>query len=127
MRWKWFLAGFVALPIAAALCGWIVLKLRSDGFSARTPPSAIEAAVALRVRNLAIPDSAASLANPVADSPEVLAEARAHWADHCATCHANDGSGDALMGRRTWPPAPDMRRPATQQLTDGELFYIIQN
>ena len=26
-----------------------------------------------------------------------------------------------------YPPAPDMRRAETQQLTDGELFYIIQN
>lgn len=26
-----------------------------------------------------------------------------------------------------YPPAPDMRRPETQQLSDGELFYIIQN
>jgi cytochrome c len=54
-------------------------------------------------------------------------EARAHWADHCAGCHANDGSGDTEMGRHTYPPAPDMRLSSTQQLSDGALFYIIQN
>ena len=75
----------------------------------------------------AVPADASNKANPVPNTPEVLAEARAHWADHCASCHANDGSGESLMGRRTYPPAPDMRRPETQQLTDGELFYIIQN
>jgi hypothetical protein len=63
----------------------------------------------------------------VPNTPEVLADARAHWADHCATCHANDGSGDTFMGWHTYPPAPDMRLPATQRMTDGELFYIIQN
>jgi hypothetical protein len=26
-----------------------------------------------------------------------------------------------------YPPAPDMRQPDTQNLSDGELFYIIQN
>ncbi len=26
-----------------------------------------------------------------------------------------------------YPPAPDMRQAGTQNLTDGELFYIIQN
>jgi len=31
------------------------------------------------------------------------------------------------MGRLLYPPAPDMRLPATQQLTDGELYYIIEN
>jgi len=56
-----------------------------------------------------------------------MEEARAHWADHCFSCHANDGSGDTTLGKHLYPPAPDMRLPATQQLTDGELFYIIQN
>ena len=31
------------------------------------------------------------------------------------------------MGRGLYPRAPDMRLPATQSLSDGELFYIIEN
>ena len=50
----------------------------------------------------------------------------AHWADHCATCHANDGSGKTSIGRSLYPPAPDMREPSTQTLSDGELFYVIE-
>ncbi len=50
-----------------------------------------------------------------------------HWADHCATCHGNDGSGDTPIGSALYPRAPDVRLPATQDLTDGELFYIIEN
>lgn len=42
-------------------------------------------------------------------------------------CHANDGSGQTEIGRNLYPKAPDMRGPATQSLTDGELFYIIHN
>lgn len=83
--------------------------------------------IARRMREAAMPATARSVSNPVPKSPEVLAEARAHWADHCALCHANDGSGDTTMGKRMFPPAPDMRQPATQNLSDGELFYIIQN
>jgi hypothetical protein len=26
-----------------------------------------------------------------------------------------------------YPPAPDMRKERTQRMTDGELFYIIEN
>src|SRR5205823_6441061 len=74
-----------------------------------------------------VPSEAAKLANPVADSLQVQSEARAHWADHCAGCHANDGSGDAPMGRHMYPPAPDMRLDDTQSMSDGELFYIIEN
>jgi mono/diheme cytochrome c family protein len=103
------------------------LLLTARGFSAREEPSAIERWVARRVRLAAVPADAANKTNPVPNTPEVLAEARAHWADHCASCHANDGSGNSLMGKRTYPPAPDMRRLETQQMSDGELFYVIQN
>jgi mono/diheme cytochrome c family protein len=87
----------------------------------------VEVRLARWTRSAAIPAEAKARANPIPATPEVLAEARAHWADHCASCHANDGSGDALMGRNMYPPAPDMRLPETQHMTDGELFYIIQN
>jgi mono/diheme cytochrome c family protein len=50
-----------------------------------------------------------------------------HFADHCATCHANDGSGKTEIGQNLYPKAPDMRQPETQNLTDGQLYYIIHN
>jgi mono/diheme cytochrome c family protein len=65
--------------------------------------------------------------NPVQASPAVMDEALAHFADHCAGCHANDGSGHTDLGRGFYPPAPDMRAAATQELTDGELFSIIEH
>jgi mono/diheme cytochrome c family protein len=98
-----------------------------SGFSAHQPPTALEIWLAHLARTAAIPAEAKARTNPIPESPEVLAEASAHWADHCASCHSNDGSGEALMGRNMYPPAPDMRRPETRQRTDGELFYIIQN
>ena len=61
------------------------------------------------------------------NTEEAIAEGRAHFADHCASCHANDGSGDTEMGRGLYPRAPDMRLAATQNLEDHELFYIIEN
>jgi mono/diheme cytochrome c family protein len=50
-----------------------------------------------------------------------------HFADHCASCHANDGSGTTALGKGLFPPAPDMRAAATQSLGDGELFYVIEH
>ena len=97
------------------------------GFSARDQPTALEAFVARRLRHLAVPRSARQARNPVPATPEVLAEARAHFADHCASCHGNDGSGQTEMGQHLYPKAPDMRRADTQNLSDEELFYIIHN
>ena len=126
-RLIWFLAGAIASVIVVCGSGLIFLKTRANGFSARAQPSAVERWVARSARAMAVPAGAKERANPVSDSPQVLAEALAHWADHCAVCHANNGSGDTEMGKHMYPPAPDMRQAETQNLTDGELFYIIQN
>jgi mono/diheme cytochrome c family protein len=121
-----FLAGALAVTVVALAAGGVFV-MGARGFSARERPSALERWIARRVRSMAAPADAKERVNPVSNSPEVLAEARAHWADHCAGCHANNGSGDTEMGKRMYPPAPDMRLFETQQMTDGELFFVIQN
>ncbi len=115
----------VLLVMAGAVTA--VALLLQPGFSARAQPTAIEAFVARRLRHLAVPRSARQAKNPIPATPEVLAEARAHFADHCALCHGNDGSGQTEIGKNLYPKAPDMRQADTQALSDGELFYIIHN
>ena len=127
MRWRWFVAGAVCFPVVLCAIGGIVLTARQDGFSARARPAAWEALIGRAARRAAIPSDARLRTNPVSDSAAVEAEARAHWADHCASCHANDGSGNVSLGKQMYPQAPDMRQPRTQEMTDGELFYIIEN
>ena len=111
-----------AVMLLAALA-WLI----STGLSARTEPGAIETRLARTALRLAIPNNAAKLTNPMQATPELLVEARRHFADHCAVCHANDGSGATEMGQKLYPRVPDMRSAGTQNLTDGELFYIIEN
>src|SRR5579862_2237526 len=125
-RIGWFSAGVLAIVVAVFVATGIFL-LGARGFSARETPSAVERWVAREAHTLAVPGAAQNQPNPVPDSREVQAAARAHWADHCAGCHANNGSGDTEMGKRMYPPAPDMRQAETQQMTDGELFFVIQN
>ena len=97
------------------------------GFSARDEPARIETIVARAVRGMAMPGRSKTLVNPIALTPTVLTEAREHFADHCAICHDNDGSGHTTIGQSVYPKAPDMRLAATQDLTDGELYFVIQN
>ena len=99
----------------------------ATGLDARANPSRLETQLARGVRSLAIPRVIRDRPNPVATSPDVVADGLAHYADHCASCHANNGDGNTEMGRGLFPKPPDMRQTATQQLTDGELFYIIEH
>lgn len=119
-----------ALAIAAlALLGAIgtLVFIKATGLSARATPGSVETAVARRLRAVAVPGDYRDLRNPVLSNEESVRSGVAHFADHCATCHANDGSGNTEMGKGMFPPAPDMRVAATQDLSDGALFYIIEH
>ena len=117
--------GLVVL-LLAGLCVF-VSRLLPDGPGARSSPSATEAALARRLRLWTLPASAHADRNPFNSSPELIRESARHFADHCASCHANDGSGATEIGRHLFPRVPDMTGEHTQRLTDGELYYIIHN
>ena len=99
----------------------------TTGVSARPQPSRLESITARTVRSIAIRTRVGNITNPVPASDAIIKEGMEHFADHCSVCHGNDGSGNTEMGRGLYPRAPDMRLPATQNLSDAELFYIIEN
>ncbi len=103
------------------------LWLLPGTFSAKSTPPEWEVKIARFVRHLATPSQYLKMANPIQLTSEVFSEARHHFADHCATCHANDGSGKTAMGSNFYPPVPDLRDPVIQSMADGELFYIIHS
>jgi mono/diheme cytochrome c family protein len=125
---KAFIRAFVTLIVLVAIAGGVAAyTVARRGLSTRVEPSAIEELLARTMRRLATPSNVRSMTNPVEPTPEVLEDGLAHFADHCASCHANNGSGDTEMGRSLYPRAPDMRAAPTQELSDGELFSIIEN
>jgi mono/diheme cytochrome c family protein len=113
----------VVLGLGAATAALLL----HDGVSASATPTKLEEFLARNARRLATPSNARAMVNPVAPTAENLRQARLHFADHCAICHGNDGSGQTMMGRGMYPKAPDMRLPETQKLSDGELFWIVEN
>ncbi len=117
--------GLLGLAAVAAAAGGF--RMLQHGFSARDEPTAVEALVARQVRHLAVPRAARDAKNPVPLTQEALDRARSHFADHCASCHGNDGRGKTKLGQNMYPKAPDMTLPETQGLSDGEILYIIEN
>jgi mono/diheme cytochrome c family protein len=115
------------IAFAGLAAGAVLFWVTSTGMSARATPSAREARLGRAIRDMSIPKAARHAQNPMTASPENLVEARRHFADHCASCHGNDGRGATEMGQKLYPPVPDMTLPETQNLTDGELYYIIEN
>ena len=123
------------LRIAAFITGCLLLvvigaygymKFAMSGFSARAQPSNTEKMMAEYARDTAMPASAKSMKNPVVLTPVIQHEAMAHYADHCAVCHSNNGSGESMFGKGMYPKPPDLRGE-TQTMSDGEIFYDIEN
>ena len=117
----WTLAALVGVAAGG------LFYAKGRGVSARPDPSWVEVRSALLLRSWLTPPIYTGLKNPVSASADTFTTGLEHFADHCASCHGNDGSGDTEMGRNFYPKAPDMRLPRTQDLSDGELFNIIEN
>ena len=113
-----------ALGVLGGLLLWNTLRY---GFSAHDEPTRMEAIAAGSMRHWSTPAELRNARNPLPFTPRVLADAQAHWADHCASCHGNDDKGKTAIGEHLYPRAPDMTLPATQSLSDGELFSVIEN
>lgn len=122
--WKTLL---LAALVAAIVIVIAVVALIERGFRATTEPSTVELLLARTIRNLAIPRRVRIEKNPTEPSQENLQEAREHFVARCALRHGDDGAGKTPTGRSLYPRAPDLRSTQTQNLTDGELHYIIEN
>ena len=121
------LGALLVVGTLALLAAAVGSYVRMTGLVARSTVGATETRMARAVRSLAVPAEVRARRNPVAATPAILTAGRAHYADHCAVCHGADGRGQTEMGQGLWPKTPDMRLPATQNLSDGELFWIIEN
>jgi mono/diheme cytochrome c family protein len=125
---KKIVIGLLLLVIGALGVGACMMhNMMERGFSTRTEPMQMEKALATTIRERAIPSRYKTMKNPVAATPEVIHEGMAHWADHCAACHANNGSGDTMYGKTMYPRPSDMRQKDTQEMSDGELYHTINN
>jgi mono/diheme cytochrome c family protein len=125
---KKIVIGLFLLAMGALGVGvYTMHNMMRRGFSTRAEPMPMEKALATTIRERAIPSRYTTMKNPVTVTPEVIHEGMAHWADHCATCHANNASGDTMYGKTMYPRPPDMRQKDTQEMSDGELYYTIKN
>ncbi len=114
----------LAIALGLVIYGSSVIR---GGFRATDQPSALERVMARTVRNLGIPQSSKNEKNPWTVNPALLDESREDFTNHCAGCHGKDGDGRSGIGQNLYPHPPDLRRAETQNLSDGEIHYIIQN
>lgn len=121
MKWKLLAAALAGAAIALAAGGWALVR---DGVSARSRLSPLEERVMYQVRLAVVANAATDQANPYGSADAWRAAAGAYL-DECAVCHGPAGRGDAPLGSRMYPPAPDLTWSGTRGLSDGELYHVI--
>ena len=122
--WKLLLLVLLGIALVGTICAVLLIW---RGFPATAAPSPLEAAVAQAARDLAIPRRERHKTNPVAAQAEAQREGREDFLARCAICHGIDGRGHTAMGQNLYPRVPDLHSDRTQNLTDGEIHYIIEN
>lgn len=114
------------LILIAVFSGWMWLR-NAGSFSASAKPTAVESFLAGWARRLATPKKVEEMKNPLPATEANIRAGADHYGDHCAVCHDDNGSGETDFGKNMYPKVPDLRLPATQHLSDGDLFSIIHN
>ena len=100
----WYVVGFLTALIVAVIAGVVLLNKTAHGFSANAPPTLLEVWAARKARDLALPNTEKQRTNPILNTPEVLNEARAHWADQDVE-HAQSHQ-TAPANQHRWREAP---------------------
>jgi mono/diheme cytochrome c family protein len=118
------LKALLIILVVAAICGVLLVR---RGFRASSAPAKWETFIARTVRNFAIPREERDRKNPLEPTSDASQQGREFFVTQCASCHGIDGSGKTPVGTNLYPRVPDLRAPATQNLSDGDLHYIIEN
>jgi mono/diheme cytochrome c family protein len=66
--------------------------------------------------------------NPLASTPENIADGKEAFSHYCIACHGLDGqnTGVPFAGAMS-PPVPSLSSPSVQSYTDGQLKWVIEN
>lgn len=72
------------------------------------------------------PDQAAERNNPIAATPESVAQGRELFAGSCAYCHGESGQGMAAEQAGLAKTPPDLRK-SLQRHSAGDFFWKVQN
>ncbi len=66
--------------------------------------------------------------NPVAVTPQSLADGKEAFGHYCIVCHGLDGQNTGVpFAAQMDPPVPSLASPEVQRYADGQLKWVIDN
>lgn len=66
--------------------------------------------------------------NPIAVTPQSIADGKEAFSHYCVACHGLDGQNTGVpFADRMAPPVPSLASKQVQDYTDGQLKWIVDN
>jgi len=121
------LGGILLGILIVFLAGFLMAATGSFNVSAKEGSGKLERKVAAFTLQRSVARRAPKEKNPFAASPEALKLGLAHYKENCVMCHGAPGVEESEAGMGLNPPAPDLTLPAVQNMSDGELYWIVAN
>jgi mono/diheme cytochrome c family protein len=92
-----------------------------------TPPGKWETAVVTRTKHwISVRNKDAK--NPLAPTPDHIAEGKDSFSHYCVACHGLDGQNTGVpFAESMAPPVPSLTSSEVQSYTDGQLKWVIEN
>jgi len=96
------------------------------GIEARQPGK-VETSILRRAKhNVFVGDK--NVKNPLATTPDSLADGKEAFSHYCVACHGLDGQNTGVpFADRMSPPVPSLSSAEIQSYTDGQLKWVIDN
>ncbi len=121
------LLAFLIGIIITLLVPWILLATGTFNVAATAEPGPIEKTLAPWAVEQSLKKRAPQAQNPLEPTQTVLSDGLDHFREMCVLCHGAPGVEPADIGKGLNPAAPELSRPDTQEMTDGQLFWVIKN
>jgi mono/diheme cytochrome c family protein len=111
----------------AAFSLLLVSILQLEAGCKATPPGNWETAVVTTAKHRVLVGDRREK-NPLAPTPENIADGKDAFSHYCVACHGLDGqnTGVPFAGAMS-PPVPSLSSSSVQSYTDGQLKWVIEN
>ncbi len=119
--------GFICGMLFAIGVPLLILATGAVDWSAAAKPGRIETTLADWALDKSMKSRVSKQSNPFVNQPAAISSGLNHYRENCLFCHGAPGVKRSEAGNGLNPPAPKLQAEDVQQLSDGELFWIIKN
>ena len=123
-----FFMGMLIGVVLVVLAGMAIIYSGFVNMAATTKPSEMEEKIGEELFERSMEKRASNKKNPYSkNDPAALASGMEHYQENCLICHGAPGVEPSEIGKGLNPPSPALDIDDTQEMSDGQLYWTIEN